>query len=40
MSVANAYNPPQHADAGRDRLAGLIVGVYFATVNGCVARRG
>ena len=33
-------NPPQHADAGLHRLARLLVGVYFPTVNGRVARRG
>jgi hypothetical protein len=33
-------NPPQHADAELHRLARLLLGVYFATVNGRVARRG
>ena len=34
------YNPPQHTDAVLHRLAHLLVGVYFATINGRVARRG
>ena len=34
------HNPPQHADAGLHRLARLNVGVYFAAINGRVARRG
>ena len=33
-------NPPQHADAELHRFARLVVGAYFATINGCVARRG
>lgn len=38
--VARPSNPPHHTDAGLHRLARLSVGVYFATINGCIARRG
>ena len=37
---AGQPNPPQHADAGLHRLACLPIGVYLATINGRVARRG
>jgi hypothetical protein len=32
--------PPQHTDAELHRLARLGLGVYFAIINGCTARRG
>jgi len=34
------HNTPQHADAGLDRLACLTAIVYFAIVDGYIARRG
>jgi hypothetical protein len=40
LTLRTVANPPQHTDAGFHGFARLGLDVYFAIVNGRVARRG